>query len=56
MIENRPNMRERMDNERARRLAEASDISPAHALLLVQRYGEDEAGLRHAARKLDSER
>ena len=55
MPEERQNRRETIDEERAMKLAETTDLSPRQALLLIQRYGEDEDGLMKAARNFKAE-
>jgi hypothetical protein len=55
MDEARPSRRETMDEERALKLAETTDLSPRQALLLIQRYGDDEQGLMEAVRNFKAE-
>lgn len=55
MVAARPSRRETMDEERALKLAETTDLSPRQALPLIQRYGDDEQGLMDAARNFKAE-
>jgi len=55
MSDARPNQREKIDEDRALKLAEETDLSPRQALILIQRYGEDEEGLLEAARNFKAE-
>lgn len=55
MDDERQNRRETIDEERAMKLAETTDLSPRQALLLIQRYGEDEDGLMKAALNFKAE-
>jgi hypothetical protein len=49
------NRRDTIDEDRALKLAETTDLSPRQALLLIQRYGDDEEGLMNAARNFKAE-
>lgn len=55
MAEKPQNRREAIDEEHALKLAETTDLSPRQALLLIQRYGDDEEGLMKAARNFKAE-
>jgi len=55
MDDTRTNQREKLDEDRALHLAETTDLSPRQALLLIQRYGDDEEKLMEAARNFKAE-
>lgn len=49
------NNRARIDERKALRLAEETDVSPRQARLLIERYGDDEDALWKAARNFKAE-
>ncbi|HWK13776.1 MAG TPA: hypothetical protein VNS02_05230 [Rhizobiaceae bacterium] len=49
------NQRAALDEEKAMKLAEATDVSPRQARLLIERYGDDEKRLMEAARNFKAE-
>jgi hypothetical protein len=51
----RPSTRQKLDEERALRLAETTDLSPKQALELIRRYGDDDEKLRAAAESFKAE-
>ncbi len=55
MTEHHTNRRAELDERKALELAEKTDLSPRQALLLIQRYGEDEKGLWEAAKTFKAE-
>jgi len=49
------NQRATLDEEKALKLAETTDVSPRQARLLIERYGDDEKRLMEAARNFKAE-